>query len=328
EEGGAKSQLFGTITVSDGISMGTPGMKYSLVSREVIADAIETAVQAESMDGVVALGSCDKNIPGALIALARMNLPAIVVYGGTIKPGHLDGEDLNLVSIFEAVGRYAAGTIDEQRLKDVECCACPGPGACGGMYTANTMSSAAEAMGMSLPYSSTMAAVDAEKADSAAASAEALITAIDKDIKPRDLMTRQAFENAISVIMAVGGSTNAVLHLLAIAHAAEVDLSIDDFETIRGRVPEVCDLKPSGSYLAVDFHQAGGTPQVMKMLLNAGLLHGDCLTVTGQTIAEVLAEVPDQPPADQSVILPMDKALYETGHLAILKGNLAEEGAV
>src|SRR5699024_1393796 len=256
EEGGAKSQLFGTITVSDGISMGTPGMKYSLVSREVIADAIETAVQAGSMGGVVALGSCDENIPGALIALARMNLPAIVVYGGTIKPGHLDGEDLNLVSIFEAVGQYAAGTIDEQRLKDVECCACPGPGACGGMYTANTMSSAAEAMGMSLPYASTMAAVDAEKADSAAASAEALITAIDKDIKPRDLMTRQAFENAISVIMAVGGSTNAVLHLLAIAHAAEVDLSIDDFETIRGRVPVFCDLKPSGSYLAVDFHQA------------------------------------------------------------------------
>lgn len=328
EDNGAKAQMFGTVTVSDGISMGTPGMKFSLVSREVIADAIETAVQAESMDGVIAIGGCDKNTPGAMIGIARMNVPAIIVYGGTIKPGHLNGEDLNLVSAFEAVGQRAAGLIDDERVYQVECHACPGAGSCGGMYTANTMSSAIEAMGLSLPYSSTMAAEDAEKADSAAESAAVLIKAIEKDIKPRDLMTRKAFENAISLIMAVGGSTNAVLHMLAIAHAAEVDLTIDDFERIRQRVPVFCDLKPSGHYLVTQFHKAGGTPQVMKMLLNAGLLHGDCPTITGETIAEVLADVPDTPPADQDVILPFDQPLYETGHLAILKGNLATEGAV
>lgn len=328
ETGGAKSQMFGTITVSDGISMGTPGMHYSLVSREVIADAIETSVQAESMDGVIAFGGCDKNMPGAMIGIARMNVPAIFVYGGTIKPGHLNGEDLNLVSTFEAVGQHAAGKIDDEQVYQVECNACPGAGSCGGMYTANTMSSAIEAMGLSLPYSSTMAAEDNEKGDSASASAQALVNAIEQDIKPRDLMTRKAFENAITLIMAVGGSTNAVLHLLAMAHAADVELSIDDFERIRGKVPVFCDLKPSGTYLATQFHDVGGTPQVMKMLLNQGLLHGDCLTITGQTIAEVLADVPDHPPADQSIILPFDQPLYASGHLAILKGNLAEEGAV
>lgn len=328
ETGNAKSQVFGTPTVSDGISMGTPGMKYSLVSREVIADSVETAVQAESMDGVMAIGGCDKNMPGAMIGIARMNVPAIFVYGGTIKPGHLNGEDLNLVSAFEAVGQYAAGQIDAARLHRVECNACPGVGSCGGMYTANSMSSAIEAMGMSLAYSSTMAAEDAEKADSAAESARVLIEAIEADIKPRDLLTKKAFENAITLIMAVGGSTNAVLHLLAIAQAAEVDLTLDDFERIRAKVPVFCDLKPSGRFVVTQFHQAGGTPQVLKMLWNAGLLHGDTLTITGQTMEQVLADVPDQPPTWQKAILPMEQALYESGHLAILRGNLAEEGAV
>jgi len=328
ESGGAKSQIFGTVTVSDGISMGTPGMKYSLVSREVIADVIETAVQGESMDGVMALGGCDKNMPGAMIGIARMNVPAIFVYGGTIKPGHAFGEDLTVVSVFEAVGQRIAGTIDDERVKTVECNACPGAGSCGGMFTANTMSSAFEAMGMSLPYSSTMAAEDEEKAESAARSAEVLIQAIEKDIKPRDLLTFEAFENAITLIMAVGGSTNAVLHLLAIAQAADVNLTIDDFERIRAKVPVFCDLKPSGRFVVTQLHAAGGIPQVLKMLLNAGLLHGDCLTITGETLAETLADVPDAPPTSQKVILPMEDALYKSGHLAILKGNLAEEGGV
>ena len=328
EAGGAKSQMFGTVTVSDGISMGTPGMKYSLVSREVIADVIETAVQGESMDGVMALGGCDKNMPGAMIGIARMNVPAIFVYGGTIKPGHAFGEDLTVVSVFEAVGQRVAGKIDDERVKTVECNACPGAGSCGGMFTANTMSSAFEAMGMSLPYSSTMAAEDEEKAESAARSAEVLIQAIEKDIKPRDLLTFEAFENAITLIMAVGGSTNAVLHLLAIAQAADVNLTIDDFERIRAKVPVFCDLKPSGRFVVTQLHAAGGIPQVLKMLLNAGLLHGDCLTITGETLAETLADVPDQPPKSQKVILPMEEALYKSGHLAILKGNLAEEGGV
>ncbi|WP_111747897.1 dihydroxy-acid dehydratase [Salinisphaera orenii] len=328
EDSGAKSQVFGTVTVSDGISMGTTGMKYSLVSREVIADAVETAVQAESMDGVLALGGCDKNMPGAMIGIARMNVPAIFVYGGTIKPGHLDGEDLTLVSAFEAVGQRVAGTIDDARLKKVECNACPGIGSCGGMFTANTMSSTFEAMGMSLPYSSTMAAEDAEKAENTAASAQALLTAIEKGIRPRDLLTFKAFENAITLVMAVGGSTNAVLHLLAIAHAAGVDLSIDDFERIRGKVPVFCDLKPSGRHVVTELHAAGGIPQVLKMLYNAGLLHGDCPTITGATLAETLADVPDEPPSGQTVIHPIDKPLYASGHLAILKGNLATEGAV
>jgi dihydroxy-acid dehydratase len=325
---GAMPQMFGTITVSDGISMGTEGMKYSLVSREVIADAIETACNGESMDGVLAVGGCDKNMPGAMLAMARMNIPAIFVYGGTIKPGKLGGCDLTVVSAFEAVGQYTAGSIDEERLMAVEKNACPGAGSCGGMFTANTMSSAIEAMGLSLPGSSTMAAEDDEKADSAARSAEVLVQAIEANIRPLDLLTRQAFENAISVIMAVGGSTNAVLHLLAIARTAGVPLSIDDFETIRQRVPVICDLKPSGRYVTTDLHAAGGIPQVMKLLLDAGLLHGDCRTIEGKTLHEVLADVPSEPAADQDVIRPLSNPLYAKGHLAVLKGNLAEEGSV
>ena len=325
---GAMPQMFGTITISDGISMGTEGMKYSLVSREVIADSIETAVQGESMDGVIAIGGCDKNMPGAMIALARMNVPAIFVYGGTIKPGHYQGRDLTIVSAFEAVGQYTAHKIDEKELLEVERHACPGAGACGGMYTANTMSSVIEVMGMSLPYSSTMAAEDEEKRLSAARSAEVLVNAIKKQICPRDLITRQSMENAISVVMAVGGSTNAVLHLLAIAHAADVDLSIDDFETIRARVPVLCDLKPSGRYVTTDLHHAGGIPQVMKMLLVHGLLHGDCMTISGETIAEVLRDVPEKPRTDQDVIRQWENPMYAQGHLAILKGNLSPEGSV
>ena len=325
---GAMPQLFGTITISDGISMGTEGMKYSLVSREVIADSIETVCNGQSMDGVLAIGGCDKNMPGAMIAMARLNLPAIFVYGGTIKPGHYDGEDLTVVSAFEAVGQFSAGKITEERLLAVERHACPGAGSCGGMYTANTMSSAFEAMGMSLMYSSTMAAEDGEKADSAQKSAEVLVQAIRQQILPSQILTRQAFENAITVIMAVGGSTNSVLHLLAIADAIGVPLTIDDFETIRRRVPVLCDLKPSGRFVATDFHRAGGVPQVMKMLLHHGLLHGEALTVTGQTIAELLAEVPAEPRSDQQVIRPFDQPLYPLGHLGILKGNLATEGAV
>jgi dihydroxy-acid dehydratase len=325
---GAMPQMFGTITVSDGISMGTEGMKYSLVSREVIADSIETSVQAESMDGVIAIGGCDKNMPGAMIALARMNIPAIFVYGGTIKPGHYRGQDLTIVSAFEAVGQYTAHKIDDQELLEVERHACPGAGSCGGMYTANTMSSAIEAMGMSLPYSSTMAAEDEEKRLSAARSAEVLVEAIKKQILPRNLITRKSLENAVAVVMAVGGSTNAVLHLLAIAHAAEVDFCIDDFEAIRARVPVLCDLKPSGRYVATDLHKAGGIPQVMKMLLIHDLLHGDCLTISGQTIAEALKDVSEQPRPDQDVIRAWNNPVYAQGHLAILKGNLSPEGAV
>ncbi|RCJ18044.1 dihydroxy-acid dehydratase [Nostoc sp. ATCC 43529] len=325
---GAMPQLFGTITISDGISMGTEGMKYSLVSREVIADSIETACTGQSMDGVLAIGGCDKNMPGAMLAMARMNIPAIFVYGGTIKPGHYNGRDLTVVSSFEAVGQYSAGKIDEKELLEVESRACPGAGSCGGMYTANTMSSAFEALGMSLPYSSTMAAEDAEKADSTEKSAFVLVEAIKKQILPRQIITRKSIENAISVIMAVGGSTNAVLHFLAIARAAEVELTIDDFETIRGRVPVLCDLKPSGRYVATDLHKAGGIPQVMKMLLVHDLLHGDCLTISGQTIAEILADIPEEPSANQDVIRPWNNPMYAQGHLAILRGNLATEGAV
>jgi dihydroxy-acid dehydratase len=325
---GAMPQVFGTITVSDGISMGTEGMKYSLVSREVIADSIETACNAEAMDGVVVIGGCDKNMPGALIAIARMNIPALFVYGGTIKPGHYNGRDLTIVSAFEAVGQFSAHKIDEKELYEVERRACPGAGSCGGMYTANTMSSAIEALGMSLPYSSTMTAEDDEKSVSAARSAAAVVDAIRKQILPRQVMTRAAFDNAIAVVMAVGGSTNAVLHLLAMAHAAEVPLTIDDFETIRTRTPVLCDLKPAGRYVATDLHRVGGIPQVMKMLLNHGLLNGDALTVTGKTIAETLREIPDAPPRDQDVIRQWDKPLYAQGHLAILKGNLSPEGCV
>ncbi|CAA9587851.1 Dihydroxy-acid dehydratase [uncultured Synechococcales cyanobacterium] len=325
---GAMPQMFGTITISDGISMGTEGMKYSLVSREVIADSIETVCSGQSMDGVLAIGGCDKNMPGAMIAIARLNIPAIFVYGGTIKPGHYNGRDLTVVSAFEAVGEYSTGRMDASELLEVERRACPGAGSCGGMYTANTMSSAFEAMGMSLIYSSTMAAEDAEKAESAEKSGFVLLEAIRNQILPRQILTRQAFENAISVIMAVGGSTNAVLHLLAIAHATGVTLSLDDFETIRARVPVLCDLKPSGRYVATDLHRAGGIPQVMKMLLVQGLLHGDALTITGQTIAELLADIPAEPRGDQDVIRPWQNPLYSQGHLAILRGNLAAEGSV
>ncbi|MFJ1299588.1 dihydroxy-acid dehydratase [Pseudomonadota bacterium AL_CKDN230030165-1A_HGKHYDSX7] len=324
----ANPQVFGTPTISDGMSMGTEGMKYSLVSREVIADCIETAVQGQWMDGVVVIGGCDKNMPGGMIALARSNVPGIYVYGGTIKPGRHKGQDLTIVSVFEAVGEYTMGRMDEAEFKQIEQCAIPGSGSCGGMYTANTMSSAFEAMGMSLPYSSTMANEDEEKVASAAESARVLVDAVRAGRKPRDIITRESIENAVAVIMATGGSTNAVLHFLAIAHAAEVPWTIDDFERMRRKVPVICDLKPSGRYVATDLHRAGGIPQVMKLLLNAGLLHGECMTISGQTIAEVLADIPDQPDSAQDVIHPIDKALYAEGHLAILKGNLSPEGCV
>ena len=328
KKAGAMPQTFGTITVSDGISMGTEGMKYSLVSREVIADSIETAVQAQSMDGLVAIGGCDKNMPGALMAIGRMNIPSIFVYGGTIKPGHYKGVDLTVVSSFEAVGEYTAGKISKEHMLGVERRACPGAGSCGGMFTANTMSSAIEAMGMSLPYSSTMAAEDREKSNSAAESAVVLINAIKKQLLPRDIITRKAMENAISVVMAVGGSTNAVLHLLAIAHSAQVPLTIDDFETIRGRVPVLCDLKPSGRYVATDLHRAGGIPQVMKMLLEHDLLHDECMTITGKTIGQLLKSVSSRQSRSEEVIRQWENPMYPHGHLAILKGNLATEGAV
>ncbi|WP_373478816.1 dihydroxy-acid dehydratase [Geminocystis sp.] len=328
KKAGGMPQMFGTITISDGISMGTEGMKYSLVSRDVIADSIETACTGQSMDGVIAIGGCDKNMPGAMIAMARMNIPAIFVYGGTIKPGHHNGKDLTVVSAFEAVGQYSAGKIDETELTAIEKKACPGAGSCGGMFTANTMSSAFEAMGMSLPYSSTMAAEDAEKAQSTEKSAYVLVEAIRQQILPSHILTRKAFENAIAVIMAVGGSTNSVLHLLAIANTMGVELTLDDFENIRQRVPVICDLKPSGRYVTVDLHNAGGIPQVMKMLLANGLLHGDCLTITGQTIAEILGDIPENPPVNQDVIRQWGNPLYKEGHLAILKGNLASEGSV
>ena len=327
-ESQANPQVFGTPTISDGMSMGTEGMKYSLVSREVIADCVETAVQGQWMDGVVVIGGCDKNMPGGMIGIARMNVPAIYVYGGTIKPGRHKGKDMNIVSVFEAVGEYTMKRIDAKEFKEIEECSIPGTGSCGGMYTANTMSSSFEALGMSLPYSSTMANEDAEKADDAAESARVLVQAVRKGIKPRDIITRKSIENAVSVIMATGGSTNAVLHFLAIAHAAEVPWTIDDFERIRLRVPVLCDLKPSGKYVATDLHRAGGIPQIMKLLLNAGLLHGDCITITGKTIAETLADIPDEPRADQDVIYPISKAIYKQGHLAILKGNLSPEGCV
>lgn len=324
----ANPQIFGTPTISDGMSMGTEGMKYSLVSREVIADCIETCVQGQWMDGVVVVGGCDKNMPGGMIALARLNVPGIYVYGGTIRPGHWKGRDLTIVSSFEAVGEFTAGRMSQEDFEGVEQNACPTSGSCGGMYTANTMSSSFEALGMSLLYSSTMANPDQEKVDSAAESARVLVEAVKRDLKPRDIITKESIENAVSVIMATGGSTNAVLHYLAIAHAAEVDWTIDDFERIRKRVPVICDLKPSGKYVATDLHRAGGIPQVLKILLDAGLLHGDCMTITGRTIADELKDVPALPRADQDVIFPIDRALYKEGHLAILKGNLAEDGAV
>ncbi len=325
---GGMPQMFGTITVSDGISMGTEGMKCSLVSREVIADSIEAVCRGASMDAVICVGGCDKNMPGALIAMARLDIPSIFVYGGTIKPGRLDGKDLTVVSSFEAVGQFSAGSINHDQLSDIEKNACPGFGSCGGMYTANTMSSAIEAMGMSLPYSSTMSNEDKEKESNTQKSAAALFPMLEKNITPKDILTRKAFENAISVVMAVGGSTNAVLHILAISSYMNLDIKIDDFEIIRQRVPHFCDLKPSGQFVTVDLHSTGGIPQVMKMLLDKGLLHGDCMTVTGQTIAENLKDVPSQVSSDQKVIRPIEKPLSPEGHLVILKGNLSPEGSV
>src|SRR5512133_173107 len=311
---GAMPQVFGFPTVTDGIGMGTEAMKYSLVSREVIADAIETSVNGQAMDGVLVVGGCDKNMPGGMIAMLRMNVPGIYVYAGTIKPGKWKGQDLTIVSAFEAVGAYAAGKMSEEDFVGIEKNACPSVGACGGMYTANTMSSSFEALGMSLLGSSQMASPDAEKADSAAASAAVLVNAIRKGIRPRDIITRKSIENAVSLIMATGGSTNAVLHFLAIAHAAGVKWTIDDFERMRAKVPVLCDLKPSGKYLAVDLHKAGGIPQVMKILLKAGLLHGDCITITGKPVAETLADIPDTPPAGQDVIRPFGEPMYAHGH--------------
>lgn len=321
-------QMFGTITVSDGISQGTEGMKYSLVSREIIADSIETVCQAQSVDGLLAIGACDKNMPGAMIAIARLNIPSIFVYGGTIKAGHFEDEDLTIVSAFEAVGQYCAGKISHDRLVGIERNACPGVGSCGGMFTANTMSAAIEAMGMALPFSSTMSAEDDEIVSNAVFSAEALVHAVQNQILPRQLLTKKAFENAIAVVMAIGGSTNAVLHLPAIAHAAQVELTLDDFERIRKRVPVICDLKPSGTFVTTDLHAVGGIPRVMKMLVTHGLLHGDALTITGQTIEEALAKVPESPSKQQSVIRQWNEPLYSEGHLVILRGNLAHEGAV
>ncbi|MDH3461494.1 MAG: dihydroxy-acid dehydratase [Burkholderiaceae bacterium] len=325
---GGNAQVFGTPTISDGMAMGTEGMKYSLVSREVIADCIETCVGGQWMDGVLVVGGCDKNMPGGMMGMLRANVPAVFVYGGTILPGRYKGQDLNIISVFEAVGQFTAGKMTEEDFCQIERRAIPGSGSCGGMYTANTMSSAFEALGLSLPYSSTMANPHEETAARAKEAGRVLVDAVRQDLKPRDIVTRKSIENAVAVVMAVGGSTNAVLHFLAIAHAAQVPWSIDDFERVRQSVPVLCDLKPSGKYLAVDLHQAGGVPQVMKLLLNAGLLHGDCITITGKTVAENLADTPDAPRADQDVIRPISNALYAHGHLAILKGNLAPEGCV
>ncbi|MEY3571817.1 MAG: hypothetical protein RIQ85_1937 [Pseudomonadota bacterium] len=325
---GGNPQVFGTPTISDGMSMGTEGMKYSLISREVIADCIETCVQGQWLDGCVVIGGCDKNMPGGMIAIARTNVPSIYVYGGTIKPGNWKGKDLTIVSAFEAVGQFTAGKMSDEDFEGIERNACPTTGSCGGMFTANTMSSSFEALGMSLMYSSTMANPDDEKTVSAAESARVLLDAVKANRRPRDIITRKSIENAVAVIMATGGSTNAVLHYLAIAHAAEVEWTIDDYEIMRKKIPVICNLKPSGEYVATDLHKAGGVPQVMKILLNAGLLHGDCMTITGKTLAEELKNVPDTPAAGQDVIRTIDKALYKVGHLAILKGNLATEGCV
>lgn len=324
---GANAQLFGTPTISDGMAMGTEGMKYSLVSREVISDCVETCVGGQWLDGVMVIGGCDKNMPGGMMGMLRANVPAIYIYGGTIKPGHYKGQDLNIVSVFEAVGQFSAGKMSEEDFCQIEKRAIPGSGSCGGMYTANTMSSAFEALGMSLPYSSSMSNVEDEVVENTKRAAAVLVEAVKADLKPRDIVTKKAIENAVAVIMATGGSTNAVLHFLAIAHAAEVDWTIDDFERMRKKIPVLCDLKPSGRFLAVDLHKAGGIPAVMKVLLKAGLLHGDCITITGKTVAENLAEVPDLSP-DQEVIRAVDKPMYEQGHLAILRGNLSPEGCV
>ncbi len=325
---GANPQIFGTPTISDGMAMGTEGMKYSLVSREVISDCVETCVGGQWMDGVMVIGGCDKNMPGGMMGMLRANVPAIYIYGGTILPGKYKGQDLNIVSVFEAVGQFSAGNMSEEDFVQIERRAIPGTGSCGGMYTANTMSSAFEALGLSLPYASTMANVEDEIVGMVELAAKVLVEAVKANLKPRDIVTRKSIENAVAVIMATGGSTNAVLHFLAIAHAAEVDWTIDDFERIRRQVPVLCDLKPSGQYLAIDLHHAGGIPQVMKTLLAAGLIHGDCITITGKTVAENLAELPDAPRSDQTVIRPIGNPMYAQGHLAILRGNLSPEGCV
>ena len=323
KEAGANPQIFGTPTISDGMAMGTEGMKYSLVSREVISDCVETCVGGQWMDGVMVIGGCDKNMPGGMMGMLRANVPAIYIYGGTILPGKYKGQDLNIVSVFEAVGQFSAGNMAEEDFCEIERRAIPGSGSCGGMYTANTMSSAFEALGLSLPYASTMANVEGEIVGMVEHAAKVLVEAVKADLKPRDIVTRESLENAVAVVMATGGSTNAVLHFLAIAHAAEVPWTIDDFERVRRRTPVLCDLKPSGQYLAIDLHHAGGIPQVMKVLLKAGLLHGDCMTITGKTVAENLADVPDLPRADQPVIRTIDNPMYAEGHLAILRGNLS-----
>jgi dihydroxy-acid dehydratase len=328
EAAGAKPQMFGFPTITDGIGMGTEAMKYSLVSREVIADAIETSVNGQAMDGALVVGGCDKNMPGGMIALARMNVPGIFVYGGTIKPGTWKGQTLTIVSPFEAVGAFTAGKMNEEDFVGIEKNACPSVGACGGMYTANTMSSSFEALGMSVLGSSQMAAPDPEKADSAADSAKVLVEAVRNHLRPRDIITRKSIENAIALVMATGGSTNAVLHYLAIAHAAGVKWTIDDFERVRRKVPVLCDLKPSGRFVAVDLHRAGGVPQVLKILLANGVLHGECVTISGKTLAQELKDVPEKPPANQEVIRAWSDPMYKQGHLAILKGNLATEGCV
>ncbi len=327
KEAGANPQVFGTPTISDGMAMGTEGMKYSLVSREVISDCVETCVGGQWMDGVMVIGGCDKNMPGGLMGMLRANVPSLYVYGGTILPGKYKGQDLNIVSVFEAVGQFSAGKMSEEDFCQIEKRAIPGSGSCGGMYTANTMSSSFEALGVSLPYSSTMANVEDEVVENVKKAAAILVEAVKADLKPKDIVTKQAIENAVAVIMATGGSTNAVLHYLAIAHAAGVEWTIDDFERVRRRTPVLCDLKPSGKYLAIDLHRAGGIPAVMKELLKHGLLHGDCITITGKTVAENLAEVPDLR-ADQDVIRPVSQPIYAEGHLAILKGNLSPEGCV
>jgi dihydroxy-acid dehydratase len=327
KEAGANPQIFGTPTISDGMAMGTEGMKYSLVSREVIADCVETCVGGQWMDGVMVIGGCDKNMPGGMMGMLRANVPSIYIYGGTILPGRYKGQDLNIVSVFEAVGQYSAGKMSDEDFCQIERHAIPGSGSCGGMYTANTMSSAFEALGLSLPYASTMANVEGEIVGMVERAAQVLVEAVKADLKPRDIVTREAIENAVAVIMATGGSTNAVLHFLAIAHAAEVPWTIDDFERVRLRTPVLCDLKPSGQYLAIDLHHAGGIPAVMKELLRAGLLHGHCMTISGQTVAQVLADVPALSP-DQKVIRPVSNPIYAQGHLAILKGNLSPEGCV
>ena len=329
---GGKSVIFNTITISDGISMGTEGMKYSLVSREVIADSIETVVGCEGMDGVVAIGGCDKNMPACIIALARMNRPGVFVYGGTILPGcaTIQGEekDLDVVSVFEAVGKHAAGELSDEDLLTIEENAIPGAGSCGGMYTANTMATAIEALGMSLPNSSSQDAIGDDKMKDCFDAGAAVLHMMDKGIRPLDIMTREAFENAITVVIALGGSTNAVLHLLAMAHSCEVELNIDDFTEIGKRVPMVANLKPSGKYVMADLVKIGGTVPLMKILLEAGLLHGDCLTVTGKTLAENLANSPLEYPEGQDIIRPLDNPIKKDSHLRILYGNLAPDGAV